>query len=139
MVGHLTPRRILIQSNFDYASNSWYRGIQKKYKCKLQVCQNKVIRYILDFRSRHHLYVCDFKKVGFLDVASRVDYFTLSLMFSIYHRTAPAYFDDFSLISHSHETRYNNMAFSIPKVNSQGKISFLLSYASKTRTFGFLS
>ncbi len=34
----------LVQSNFDYACNSWYRGLQKKFKNKLQVCQNKVIR-----------------------------------------------------------------------------------------------
>ena len=114
----------LIQSNFDYASNSWYRGLLKKYKNKLQVCQNKVIRYILDYKYRHHLYVSDFKNVGFLNVANRVNYFTLSLMFSIYHGTAPSYFDDFNLLSHSHRTRHNNMAFSIPNVNSQGKISF---------------
>ena len=114
----------LIQCNFDYAANSWYRGILQTYKNKLQTCQNKVIRYILDYSSRQHLDVNDFKKVGFLNVAHRVKYFALSLMFSIYHGTAPSYFEDFSLLSHSHRTRHNNRAFDIPTVNSQGKISF---------------
>ena len=87
----------LIQCNFDYAANSWYRGILQTYKNKLQTCQNKVIRYNLDYRRRQHLDVNDFKKVGFLNVAYRVKYFALSLMFSIYHGTAPSYFEDFSL------------------------------------------
>ena len=108
----------------DYASNSWYRGLLQKYKNKLQVCQNKVVRYILEYKSRHHLYVSDFKEVGFLDVENRVDFFTLSLMYSIYHGTAPSYFSDFDAPSHSHRTRNSNMAYLIPNVHSQGKCSF---------------
>ena len=114
----------LIQSKFDYASNSSYRGLLQKYKNKLHVNQNKVVRYILEYKSRHHLYVSDFKDVGVLDVENRVDYFTLSLMYSIYHGTAPSYFNDVDAISHSHRTRISNMAFKIPSVNSQGKCSF---------------
>ena len=37
----------LIQSNFDYACNSWFRGLTKYLKHRLQTAQNKIMRYIL--------------------------------------------------------------------------------------------
>ena len=37
----------LIQCHFDYASSSWYSGLTKNYKARLQCTQNKIIRYLL--------------------------------------------------------------------------------------------
>ena len=36
----------LIQCHIDYAASAWYAGITKSVR--LQVCQNKVIRFILN-------------------------------------------------------------------------------------------
>lgn len=36
----------LIQCHFDYACSAWYAGLNKKYKDKLQVLQNKCVRFI---------------------------------------------------------------------------------------------
>ena len=36
----------LIQCNIDYASSAWYSGLSKCFKQKLQICQNKMVRYI---------------------------------------------------------------------------------------------
>ena len=55
---------------------------------------------------------------------NRVNYFSLSLMFSIYTGTAPSYFNEFIQVSHPHRTRYSDKSFSIPNVNTQGKKSF---------------
>ena len=38
----------LIQSNYDYGCNSWYRGLSQSLKNKFQTAQNKTIRFILD-------------------------------------------------------------------------------------------
>ena len=38
----------LIQCHIDYAASAWYAGISKTLKQRLQVCQNKVVRFILD-------------------------------------------------------------------------------------------
>ena len=37
----------LIQCHFDYSCSSWYPGINKGLKDKLQTTQNKMIRFIL--------------------------------------------------------------------------------------------
>ena len=38
----------LIQCNFDYASTSWFVGLPKFMKGKLQIAQNKLIRVVLN-------------------------------------------------------------------------------------------
>ncbi len=38
----------LIECHFDYASTSWYSGLTKNYKSRLQCTQNKVIRFLLN-------------------------------------------------------------------------------------------
>ena len=114
----------MIQSSYDYASNSWYRGLQKQIKNKLQTSQNKVIRFILGYDSRQHLYCADFVKLGCLDISHRVDYLALSLMYSIVHNTAPSYLCNLEKVKHSYGTRWSNCSFTIPKVKTQGSLSF---------------
>ena len=41
--------------HIDYACTSWYSGLSKKSKNKLQVCQNKLIRTVLKLPCRTHL------------------------------------------------------------------------------------
>ena len=45
----------LLQSFFDYGNNVWYHGLCKQLKTKLQTCQNKMIRYVLNLQPRAHL------------------------------------------------------------------------------------
>ena len=45
----------LIQCYFDYSSSSWYSGINKTLKKKLQIMQNKIIRFILKLDNRAHI------------------------------------------------------------------------------------
>ena len=45
----------LIQCHFDYGSCIWYNSITKTMKNKLQTTQNKLVRFILDLDSRHHV------------------------------------------------------------------------------------
>ena len=42
----------LISSHFDYYCCSWYSSLSLKYKKKLQICQNKIIRFISNLSTR---------------------------------------------------------------------------------------
>jgi len=114
----------LLQSNFDYACNSWYRGLQKKLRDRLQTAQNKIIRYILNYHCRQHLGFADFNKLGWLNVSGRVDYLSLNLMYSIFNNSAPSYMCNVDLVCHSHHTRRSNLCFVLPQVKTQGSNSF---------------
>ena len=45
----------LVQCSFDYSCCSWYPGINETFKKKLQVMQNKMIRFILRLDNRAHI------------------------------------------------------------------------------------
>ena len=53
---------VLIQPHFDYASSAWYPNLQKKLSDKLQICQNKCIRFCLSLGNRSHIGFQEFKK-----------------------------------------------------------------------------
>ena len=52
----------LIQCHFDYACSSWYSGLGQRLKQKLQITQNKMVRFILNLSPRSH--------VGYAELAS---------------------------------------------------------------------
>ena len=63
-----TPKTLstaLIQCHFDYACSAWYAGLCKKYKDKLQVLQNKAIRYIKNMGNRISVDQNIFSSIGF--------------------------------------------------------------------------
>ena len=45
----------LIQCHTDYACSSWYYGLQKSLMHKLQILQNKTIRFVLDLTPHSHI------------------------------------------------------------------------------------
>ena len=45
---------VLIQSHFDYACLAWYPSLTEKTKEKLQIMQNKCIRFCLRLDNMHH-------------------------------------------------------------------------------------
>ena len=46
---------LLVQCSFDYSCCLWYSGINETFKKKLQVMQNKMIRFILKLDNRTHI------------------------------------------------------------------------------------
>ena len=45
----------LIQCHFDYSCSSWFPGINKGLRDKMQVAQNRIIRFILNLNNRAHI------------------------------------------------------------------------------------
>ncbi len=117
----------LIQSHLDYACSSWYYSLNVTRQTKLQVIQNKMVRFILNLGPRDHVGLSELSKVGFLSVKDRVAQLSLNLVHSIYHGTCPSYMlDNFKKVSsiHSHSTRDSTYNFFVPHVNSITKTTF---------------
>ena len=70
---NLTTKKLLvmslIQCHFDCACSFWYPRISKVLKNKLQVTQNKIIRFVLNMDSRAHVRSEVFKSLGWLLVS----------------------------------------------------------------------
>ncbi len=62
----------LLQPHFDYACSSWYSGLSNKSRKQLQICQNKIIIFILVLDPRPHIGHVERKKVNMLSVKNRV-------------------------------------------------------------------
>ena len=62
----------LIQCHMDYVCSSWYHGLQNALKHKLQILQNKTIRFVLDLTPRSHIGYSEFNRVNWLPVRFRV-------------------------------------------------------------------
>ena len=121
----------LIQCNFDYASSSWYTGLSKGLKQKLQIMQNKTIRFILNLGNRAHVGCKEFDKLDILSVTDRVKQNKLNHIFKIYNGTGPEYLKEhFNKISDTELrgcTRASINNFFLPRIKGQGSNTFYFS------------
>jgi hypothetical protein len=109
----------LIQCHFDYGASAWFMGLSKANQRKLQVAQNKLVRFILGLSTRSHVGYNEFKRANLLSVADRVKQRMLLHMFNVKHQVAPSYLSDlFSQPRHSYNTRRAEHNFFIPRPNS---------------------
>jgi len=129
----------LIQCHFDYASSAWYYGLSQDLKHKLQITQNKIIRFVLNLLPRSHIGRDQFNNLKWLPVHSRVNQILLCHVFKISKNRAPFYLQDhFTPVStvHNHSTRLRSkitsvdgtlsdcLRYVLPTVKSFGKNSF---------------
>ena len=116
----------LVQCHFDYGCSMWYTGTTCLLKKKLQITQNKVIRFILGLPSRSHIGPVEFSGANMLPVPLRVDQLKLNHMYSIINGIAPSYLKSEIAITghHGHVTQSGNRACFVPRVNSFAIKSF---------------
>ena len=62
----------LIQCHFDYSCSSWFSGVNKTLRKKLQIMQNKMVRFTLNLRRRDSVRNKEFLKVDALNVSDRM-------------------------------------------------------------------
>ena len=118
----------LITCHIDYACSSWYSGLTKTLRQKLQVCQNKVVRFILDLPPMHSVNYSVLSGLNLLSVEDRVAQLRLNHVFNIYHGKAPSYLcENFLLRSEvsSRSTRSSsNLDFIVPRIKTCESGSF---------------
>ena len=117
----------LIQCHLDYSCSSWYAGLTTTLKKKLQISQNKVVRFIKKLGPRSHVGYSELNSVGFLNVENRVKQLRLNHVFKIFNGTSPSYLlDHFHKVSalHGYNTRGSSENFSVPRVSNQALSTF---------------
>ena len=119
----------LIQPYLDYCCASWYSGLTKELKGRLDVLQRRMVRFIFSCGPRHHVDSSDLKGLSWLLVRDRVDYFKLMHVFKIKRGLAPTYMSrKFVPIrdTHMYNTRHSDFNYTISKqlANSLSSFSF---------------
>ena len=120
----------LIQPHFDYASSAWYPNLSKGLKEKLQITQNKCIRFCLFLDNREGIRYKHFKKINWLPVWERVKQFIAVIVYKFLNNIAPKYMGDiFNKVQNRQRTRCaDESRISIPcRKHEYGKncLSFL--------------
>ena len=101
----------IIQPHFDYASSAWYPNLGKGLKNKLQIAQNKCIRYCLYLGNREGIRHKHFKEINWLPITDRVDQFIAVSAYKFSKGLAPKYMNDVFKRNpslHQRHTRYSD-------------------------------
>ena len=81
----------LIQPHFDYACPVWYPNLTEKMKKKIQITQNKCIRFCLRLDNMHHISEEDFRLINWLPTSKRVDQCINTITLKFASSTCPYY------------------------------------------------
>ena len=111
----------LIQCYFDYA---WYSGIDKKLQLRLQVTQNKVVRFILNLGPRTSISCEILDSLGMLRVDDRATQLRLNHVFNIFHGNAPNYLCDKFILNKNNTRGATNNNYVIPKIKGKESSCF---------------
>ena len=96
----LTPelRRMLcnalIQSHFDYACTAWYPNLTEKTKEKIQIMQNKCMRFCLRLDQMHHISLTEFRSINWLPTKERVHQCINAITFKFVNKNCPFYLNE---------------------------------------------
>ena len=96
----LTPeiRRMLcsalIQPHFDYACTAWYPNLTEKTKKKIQIMQNKCIRFCLRLDNMQHRSLAEFRSINWLPTKERVHQSINAITFKFANKNCPFYLNE---------------------------------------------
>ena len=84
----------LIQPHFDYACPAWYPNLNEKTKKKIQIMQNKCIRFCLKLDKMHHISENEFRLINWLPTSKRVDQCINTITYNFVNNTCPYYLNE---------------------------------------------
>ncbi len=105
-------------SHLDYAISSWYAAMTQKAKNKLQILQNKMIRFTLDLGPRTHITEEHTKELNILRISNRVKQLRLNTAHKIFYNKAPSYLNTHfrRTRARAQSTRRSEWNFTVPKI-----------------------
>ena len=106
----------LVQCHFDYACSMWFSCVSSTSRKRLQIIQNKLIRFVSVISNRSHIGYREVSSINMLPVEYRVTQLKLNHMFNIVHGSAPEYLKNSVNITRepAHNTRSGSFACYIP-------------------------
>ena len=81
----------LIQPHFDYACPALYPNLTERAKKKIQIIQNKRIRFCLRLDKMHHMSKEDFRLINWLLTSKRIDQCINTIPFKFANNTCHFY------------------------------------------------
>lgn len=117
----------LLQCHFDYSCSSWFAGLSKGLKHKLQIMQNKVIRFVKNYSPRVSITYQDYLDLNMFNVENRVKQLRLNHIHRVYYNKCPSYLkDNFQRREDNmlYNTRSSRFNFVVPNVNNVSKQTF---------------
>ena len=121
----------LVQCHMDYACMAWYFHLPKLYKDKLQIIQNRMMRFILDKGHREHIGRREFQMINFMNVESRVKQLSLNIVHKVFYQKTPEYLRSFFTRTtevHNYNTRGSQYNFKIPTTSNNNVVLKSFSY-----------
>ena len=118
----------LIQPHYDYACSSWYPLLTQNLKDRIQISQNKCIRFCLSLNNRESVDETKFIEINWLPIKKRVEQCICSLIFKYLNDNVPEYIDEMFILNiGKYNTRNPNMLKRPPYRTSNGQkaISYL--------------
>ena len=90
----------LIQCHYEYSCGSWYPSLTMATKAaaKLQVSQNKLIRFTLKLPPRTHLTSTHFNTLGWLPIKYHVEQLKLNQIYRVLDNKAPDYLTRYFIV-----------------------------------------
>ena len=117
----------LIQSHFDFGVSAWYLSTTKVLQRKLQVAQNKMVRFILNLESRAHIGQSELNRINYLNTSDRAQQFMLNHMYNVYNKSAPSYLSQrFNTVQSQHQyfTRNSDHNFVVSRFQGVSRYNF---------------
>ena len=119
----------LILCHFDYSCSAWYSGLNKLLKSKLQVAQNKVIRFINQLGPRERITNEMLSELNLVNVDTRVKQLSLNHIHKLINNKCPAYMkENFVNVKDFH--KYQNIIYYYTIPNCQGPKSHTFYYSA---------
>ena len=125
------PCNALIQQHFDYACSAWYHILTEEAKKKIQITEDKCIRFSQKLDKMHHMSEEGFRSINWLPTSKRVNQCVNTITFEFVNNTCLYYLKEkIEFTPHCRiDTRSKFAKFRIPfhKTNiGQKAISFVV-------------
>ena len=120
----------LIQPHFGYASSAWYSNLTQKMKIKVQITQNKCIRYCLQIDKTTYVSKNEFETLIWLPVKDRFNQSINSIVFKYFTKQCPSYLNEVFELACPNNLRIRNsylkLIFPFQKTSmGQNALSFI--------------
>ena len=105
----------LIQPHFDYACAAWYPLLNKPQSKRIQIAQNKCIRYCLNLDNKADVGTNEFLRINWLPTKKRVEQCICVNVFKFFNQMSPQYTAEiFHPSSSVHNTRRATQKLDLP-------------------------
>ena len=93
----------LVQPYIDYCCSSWYSSLSAKLRQQIDVLQRRMVRFVFSFGPRAHVDSTHLKRLSWMSISDRVDYFKRMHVFKIRQGLAPSYLTErFTRVEETH-------------------------------------